>query len=135
VAINLFGDEEPVKTKRARKAALPAKTDGSTARLMAIYQDEHMKRHGCSAALGTTYAHAMRIFKELAAQFGEPVVADVIRAFMWTKDVRIATGGYTVKELNFHAPRIRLQLNGRPQEELDPVTAHNLAAAERLRRR
>ena len=124
----LFGDDDNQPPKKARRKQ---QSDGSTAKLMALYQDEHQKRHGCTAMLGTTYAHAMRVFKELKEQCGgEDEAAEVVRAFIWSKDTRIASGGYTVKELAWHAPRLRLQARGKVQT-LDPVTAHNIAEAER----
>lgn len=129
MAVDLFGD--PIEPAAKKKPKAKAKTDGATVRLMALYQDEHKKRHGCAPILGTTYAHAMRIFKELKEQFGsEEAVATVIVEFFATRDPRISSGGYTVKDLNFHAPRLRLQLNG-AQRPTDPTMEHNLREVSR----
>lgn len=124
----LSGDP-PVK--RSRSKAL-VKSDGSTQRLMDIYRQEHEKRFGVSPMLGTTYGHAAKILKELKDELTEDGAADVIRRFIWSKDPKIEGGGYTVKELKWHAPRLRIRATGRVASRND-VLAYNLEEAERVR--
>lgn len=118
-------------TKRAKKSA--AKTDGSTQRLMDLFQKCHQDRHGVPALLGTTYAHAMKIFKDLKDQVGEDGAAQLVEAFFFARDARVESSGFTVKDLMFHAPRLRLNLTGRPK--YDKVLASHVELAARLRQK
>lgn len=127
--MGLFGDD-PVAPKPKRKPA--SKSDGATQRLMDIYKAEHESRFGCQPLLGASYAYAMRIFKDLKDQLGEEPAAAVVRAFVSNPDPLVRN--YTVKDLNFHAPRLHRELNGNAaarRGELDAVTAHNIAQAQR----
>lgn len=118
---------EPKRRPRTEK-----KSDGSTQRLMDHFQAQHMARHGVQAFLGTTYGHAMKILKDLIAQVGEDVATEIVSAFFWSRDARVEASGFTVKDLGFHAARLRLSLHGRV--ETDRVVASHIQVAARMRR-
>ncbi len=112
------------KKPRVRKA----EPDGTGhARVMALYFAEHERRFGCKPMSPGKVGG--KILKDLLADLGERDLAAVVHEFIWTRDRRVAGCGYTLKDLRYHAPRLRLQLNG--HREQDPRTADNVTAASR----
>jgi hypothetical protein len=124
---DLFGETEP--PRKARKKKAPPQSDGSVARALDLFKAEHARRwHGVEAMV--TYGRDGRIMKELVAALGETQLAALIRAFFATKDARVQACSYTVPDLRYHAPRLRLRLAGNGSA-VDARTAANQDAVRR----
>ena len=119
----LFGDPDP-PSKRARKP----KTEKSAA-VMAIeaaYVDLFKGRWGFEPRrnFGADY----KMFSALDSAWGRDEVVQLLHIYFSTKDTRVTSGDYSVRDFNRLAQYLRQRIS-RPQ--LDRRTAENVEAAQR----
>jgi hypothetical protein len=120
---DLLGGAPKPRKKRA-PAAAATEGDGAGARLVARWVDGYVAKFGLKPDLRRV-GHLGRDLKELASQWGELEVADVIDRFFTSTDPAIVRCDYSVPAFLALVPRLRLPsgsgLNARTQERVNEV--------------